>query len=313
MDKNKVHYGYACINMSLQDINTNMRFRTLRKETLMNNSKGGIPKLSEIIKHNLKLTYDILKWNVTHGIDCYRMSSDIIPFQSYLDENSKPLYIIEELDEWEDILKMLKIIGEFSKKFNIRLTFHPGHYNCLASTTSKTIDKTISDLTCQAQLMDYMGLSKTHWNKINIHVGGSYLDKAGTAKRFRENLKYLPESVTKRLTVENDDRESLYCVEDLISIGIPIVFDSLHYDCNPGRLTYEESFMMAYSTWEDQIPVFHHSSSKQIEVERSLKRTHSDYIYSEFNSLGKEVYVMLESKKKDLALLEYIKKYSITL
>ena len=52
--------------------------------------------------------------------------------------------------------------------------------------------------------------------------------------RFCKNFERLPESVQSRLTVENDDKASMYSVKDLYEgihkrIGIPIVFDYHHY------------------------------------------------------------------------------------
>ena len=53
-------------------------------------------------------------------------------------------------------------------------------------------------------------------------------------KRFCENFNRLPDSVKTRLTVENDDKASMYSVVDLYEgvykvIGIPIVFDYHHH------------------------------------------------------------------------------------
>ena len=51
--------------------------------------------------------------------------------------------------------------------------------------------------------------------------------------RFCKNFEKLSESVQGRLTVENDDKESMYSVKDLMyiheRIGIPIVFDYHHH------------------------------------------------------------------------------------
>ena len=48
-----------------------------------------------------------------------------------------------------------------------------------------------------------------------------------------KNFERLPNSVKHRLTVENDDKASMYSVKDLMyiheRIGIPIVFDYHHH------------------------------------------------------------------------------------
>ena len=113
--------------------------------------------------------------------------------------------------------------------------------------------------------MDLMGLPRTHWCKINIHVGGAYGDKPETLKRFSENFKLLPASVQGRLSVENDDKPGLYTVTDLLTVhqttGIPIVFDYFHHKLHPGIQTEEEAFLTAFNTW-DVKPIFHYSSSR---------------------------------------------------
>ena len=60
-----------------------------------------------------------------------------------------------------------------------------------------------------------MGLSRTPYNKINIHCNGVYGDKQSAMDRFCKNFERLPESVQTRLTVENDDKASMYSVKDL--------------------------------------------------------------------------------------------------
>ena len=36
------------------------------------------------------------------------------------------------------------------------------------------------------QVFDLMGFEPSHWNKINIHIGGTYGDKAAAMQRFAE-------------------------------------------------------------------------------------------------------------------------------
>ena len=71
-------------------------------------------------------------------------------------------------------------------------------------------------------------------NKINIHLGGAYGDKKSAMDRFCQNFKLLSQSVRSRLTVENDDKESMYSTKELYNgiynrIGVPIVFDYHHH------------------------------------------------------------------------------------
>ena len=152
-----------------------------------------------------------------------------------------------------------------------------------------------------------MGLPPSHWNKINIHVGGTYGDKAATLARFSQNFGLLSENLRSRLTVENDDRLSLYTVTDLVSVyertGMPIVFDYFHHSLNPGQQTEVEAFLTAYTTW-DVRPVFHYSDSRQrYEDPKARREAHADWLYSPVNTYGKDVDIVFECKMKELAVL----------
>ena len=158
-----------------------------------------------------------------------------------------------------------------------------------------------------------MGLSRTPYNKINIHIGGVYGDKVSAMERFCTNFQRLPESVKSRLTVENDDKASMYSVVDLYEgvykvIGIPIVFDYHHHRFNTGGLSEEDALEVAISTWVDVVPVVHYSESRSIEQEdpKIRPQAHSDYVYDYINTYDNRVDIMVEAKAKELAVLKYM-------
>ena len=61
-------------------------------------------------------------------------------------------------------------------EYGHRLT-HPGPFNVLVSPNENVVQNTITDLTIHADIMDFMGLSRTPYNKLNIHCNGVYGDK----------------------------------------------------------------------------------------------------------------------------------------
>ncbi len=290
MESTAPNVGYACINLSLQadKITTN---RGMIRKTFM---ARGIAYASELALKNVTDLLKIVDWNLANGFRIFRMSSDMFPWASE--------YKLTELPDFPEIRATLEDIGTRP----IRLTIHPGPFNHLAGQGS-VLDNTIKDLEYQSELFDLMGLTPSHWNKINIHVGGTYGDKEATLIRFAQNFGLLSENLRARLTVENDDRVSLYTVADLVplseTIGAPIVFDYFHHSLNPGLQTEQEAFMAAYNTW-DVRPVFHFSDSRQHNEDTTARReAHADWIYSPVNTYGKEVDIMYESKMKELSLL----------
>jgi len=176
------------------------------------------------------------------------------------------------------------------------------------------VENCVKDLTDHGDVFDMMNLSRTPYNKINIHIGGAYGDKESAMKRFCENFELLPDSVKSRLTVENDDRASMYSVKDLYEgvykkIGIPIVFDYHHHQFCTGDLSEKEALEMALSTWpKDIVPVVHYSESRREEqLDESIRvQAHSDYIYNKINTYGNKFDIMVEAKAKELAVQKYI-------
>jgi len=300
--ENQVRYGYACVCMSLQRLNE-AKCRGIQKKTFL---AEGPNYAANLAIENAKDLLKIIKWNEANGFTFFRMSSELIPWASEFD--------LEDLIRYDTLYKSFEMVGDYAKAHNHRLTFHPGPFNVLVSENDNVVERTIKDLTNHGEIMDMMGLSRTPFNKINIHCNGVYGNKQAAMDRFCRNFERLPESVQTRLTVENDDKASMYSVKDLMyiheRIGIPIVFDYFHHTFNTGGLTEKEALELAMSTWSDDIvPVVHYSESRRIEDPKAKSTAHSDYIYDEIYTYGYNLDVMVEAKMKDYAVINYIEKY----
>ena len=222
-------------------------------------------------------------------------------------------YKLSQLKNYKEIRDILNEIGNYVYKHNMRLTSHPGPFNVLTSPHSNVVKNCVHDLSVQGEVFDLMNLTETPFNKINIHIGGAYGDKIESMKRFCKNFELLPNSVKKRLTVENDDRASMYSVKDLYngvykSIGIPIVFDYHHHKFCDGNMHEEEALKLSVSTWGNITPVIHYSESRSLEKnDESIKpHAHSDYVYDFINTYNHKLDIMIEAKHKELAVLKYL-------
>ena len=222
-------------------------------------------------------------------------------------------YEMEELPDYGAILAACKRAGNFARKHNMRLTSHPGPFNKLASPKERVFQLTYKDLKVHGDLFDMIGLPRTPYAKLNIHVGAAYGNKPVALDTFCRNFERLPENVRTRLTVENDDKASLYSTKELYEgvykrIGIPIVFDYHHHMLHPGGQTEQEALEMALSTWPKMIiPVVHYAESRSVEYDnpKIKPQAHSDYVVNSFNDYGHCIDVMIEAKHKELALLRY--------
>ena len=308
-----MNIGYACINMQLSypqkyggqekgvlPITTG---RSMIRRTF--DSKG-IVYASEKTLSNCSDLEKIVKWNINNGYKFFRVTSNLAPWKSE--------YRWDEMPDIEQIRKHLWSAGTMANTHNLRLTSHPGPFNVLTSPHPHVVENCVKDLTDHGDVFDMMNLSRTPYNKINIHIGGAYGDKESAMKRFCENFELLPDSVKSRLTVENDDRASMYSVKDLYEgvykrIGIPIVFDYHHHQFCTGDLSEKEALEMALSTWSsDIVPVVHYSESRREEqLDESIReQAHSDYIYNKINTYGNKFDIMVEAKAKELAVKKYI-------
>jgi len=263
--------------------------------------------VSELALANSRDIIKILEWNRLRGIKLFRLTSALIPWGDSLD--------LTQLKDYEEIRSELKKAGDFAREHGIRITTHPGPFNVLLSPNEAVVEKTIQDLEMHGKIFDMIGLDKSPYNKINIHCNGVYGDKPAAMDRFCLNFSRLSESVRSRLTVENDDKASMYSVIDLMyihkKIGTPIVFDYHHHGFCTGDLTEEEALKLAAETWPEGIKqLVHYSESKALhEGNTKLKpQAHSDYINSLPNTYGLDLDIMIEAKAKELAILPFIKK-----
>jgi UV DNA damage endonuclease len=169
--------------------------------------------------------------------------------------------------------------------------------------------------------MDIFGLEQSQQFPINIHCNGVYEGKAEAMGRWCKNYEQLSRSAKRRLVVENDDKASMYSVQDLFDgihkkIGIPITFDYHHHRFNNGGLTEKSAFILAYETWHRNgvKPLFHYSSCRRTFEDPECKaQAHADYIYERINDYGMAVDIEIEAKAKDFALIKYIKTQNLLL
>lgn len=301
-----MNLGYACINMTLSDVPKSKRVTTNRSMVKKTFMSRGVEYASELALENCKDLKLILQWNEHRGIKFFRMSSDLFPWSSE--------YNLRDLPDYNAICYHLDQAGEYAELNGHRITTHPGPFNVLGSPKESVVEKTIKELETHSEVFDLMGFIPSHYNKINIHVGGTYGgDFEGTATRWCENFMKLSENCRARLTLENDDKASMWSTKHIYDriykvVGVPIVFDYHHHRFCTGGQTEEEALKLAASTWPTGIkPVVHLSESRAAEQNDSKIRpqAHSDYIYNLVDNYGQEYDMMLECKKKEVALLKY--------
>lgn len=300
-----MNIGYACINTQLREQNI-YAGRTCRKARF---NEKGLEYVGELGLQNLRDLFQIIQWNERNNIKLFRIGSDMFPWSSE--------YEYEDLPQYNKIKIYCKAIGDYATKVGQRLSFHPGPFNILGSNNQDVVKRTMIDLRHHSELFDLMGFEPSPYNNINIHIGAAYNNKQEVLERWCENYEKLDSNTKKRITIENDDKSSLYTVHDLYygvyeSVKVPIVFDFHHHNCYPGDLSTKQALELAISTWPEGIkPEVHYSSARRLEDGKSKVQAHADYIHEEIDTFGYDVDVTLEAKQKERALLEYRKKHLI--
>jgi UV DNA damage endonuclease len=295
----KLRIGYACINtqLSANGVTTN-------RDCIQRTFKAkGLDYISELALANVTDLEKVIHWNEENGFKFYRMSSGVFPW--------KGEYKFEELKDWEAIKAILKRTGDYATAVGQRLEFHPSHFTILASPNPETVRKSLIELEQHSRIFDEMGFTPSHWNCLNIHVGGAYGDKESATQRWCDNFLLLSENCRKRVVIENDDKANMYSVKDLHSmiwqkVRVPITFDIFHHTFCTGGMKAYNAAQLASTTWGKIPMVIHWSSSmKMYENAEAKSVAHAEYIYDELNDWATDGWFMCESKAKELSIQEY--------
>ena len=303
-----IQLGLCCLNMTLRAqkpsifMSRKMIMRTIKEQ--------GIDILKEKITENLEDLIQMIEWNERNGIKVFRLSSELFPHKTNPE--------IEDYD-YEFAKDLLMKAGQLARSYNQRLTFHPGQYNVIGTPNEKVLQKTIDDLGYHADVLDLMGMGPD--SVMVIHGGGVYGDKPATRKRWCENYLKLPEKIRRRLVLENCER--CFSIKDCIlisnEVGVPIVFDTHHYDCykalHPGEKFESPDYYIGYilQSWHKRgiKPKFHVSEqgSGRCGHHSDYIETIPDYLLNIPDLYAVDIDIMIEAKKKELAIFKLYEKY----
>lgn len=261
-----------------------------------------LEKLSGIIANNFSVTEKTIRHCAANNIRGYRISSDLTPIINHPEVNMT----LEELPNFKLIDYEIKKVKCAIEETKIRVSAHPSEYISLSSEDDKVILNSIKDLEQHADIFDRLGLEKTYYNPLNIHIR-----KEGDAENlcnvFMKNFERLSNGVKSRLVLENNDTGNTWDVFNLKKYfferyNIPVTFDNLHHKMLNKGVSEEDAFFNAYETWNDIIPIFHYSEGKD------NGRAHRDMAEHLPQNYGKNVLFDVELKSKDHAILDILRR-----
>ena len=279
------------------------KFRTMTFKSFSSKSKEeSLEKLSGIVANNFSVSEKIIRHCAAIGIKGYRISSDLLPVINHPEVN----VALEDLPNFGfinyEILKVKKAIEETG----IRVSAHPSEYISLTSEDDKVINNSIKDLEQHAEIFERLGLERSHYNPLNIHIRKEG-DPDQLCNIFMKNFERLSVGVKSRLVLENNDTGTTWDVVTLKKYfwrqhNIPVTFDNLHHKMLNKGVSHCDAFFDAYETWNDTIPIFHYSEGK------NNGRAHKDMADELPENFGKEVLFDVELKSKDIAILDILRR-----
>ena len=298
----KVRLGYVAIALNLPKV-TSSSTLTYARYTKLNNSIDKINKLKEVTRSNIEDLEKILRYNIENNIHFYRITSNLIPLGTHPEVNFKYRTYFK---------KDFEYIGKIIKDNNMRVDTHPDQFNVINSLRDEVVENTIKSLKFQSQLFDDINYKN---GKMVIHIGSSQGGKEESIKRFVNNLKYFPKEVVSRLILENDDK--VFSARDVLdickSVKLPMVLDVHHHICKNDGEKLSDIINEVFDTWknEELPPKIHFSSPKEFDNDRKHadfidSKSFMDFIYLAKEKSNRNFDIMIEAKKKDLALLKLV-------
>jgi UV DNA damage endonuclease len=190
-----------------------------------------------------------------------RISSDVLPAYTHKDW----MYFWKQPDIVRYMEREFGKIGDIARLNDVRLSFHPGQYCCLASENPGIVENSIAEFEYHADIIRMMGYGKRLQDfKCNIHVAG----KRGPIG-MREAYNKLSVEARNTITVENE--ENTWGLDHCLELAdiIPVVLDIHHHFVREGEYisTSDDRIKKIIESWcrdgVDKRPVFHYSMSRE--------------------------------------------------
>jgi UV DNA damage endonuclease len=298
-----VRLGYVAMSMELQNASPSQTM-TFSQFQRIRDREAGLRKLERIALSNLHNTLRLLRHNAFSEIHFYRLTSRLIPLANH-----------GELLDWDylkPLREKLRELGDFAKKHEMRVDFHPDHFVVINSDKKEVLKNSIQTLKLHYQLLKGMGIDHEH--RCVLHGGGNYKETEKSLERFVDNWMIVPAAIQKMIILENDDTS--FTLEDILylceKLGIPLTFDYHHHLAHHRHENWEEHWGRVVNTWKDSsLPIKMHISSPKSEKEF---RHHADFVdvrmFFKFLKVIKgtvpQIDCMIEAKRKDEALFQLV-------
>ena len=286
-------------------------------------------RLWDIMVHNIQSYYNLIEYvgSLPNELRMVRLGSDVLPVYTQLDWSYywKLPAVVAYCE------KHFARVGELARQLDVRLSMHPGQFTVLASDNNDIVNRSIEEFEYHTDVIRYMGYGRQFQDfKCNVHISG----RNGPAG-IKAALKRLSPEARNTITIEND--ENKWGIEHSLELAddLALVLDVHHHLCRENEyiLPTDDRFKRIVDSWRGVRPAIHYSYSREEWVghidtntkpdfptllEQGYKkgklRAHSEYYPNNATndwalSFLPYTDIMLESKCKNLAMIELYKYY----
>lgn len=233
-------------------------FITTTAKWMFANKKDSQQRLDEIVAWNANCVLALVAMVAKYpkSLRMVRIGSDVFPFYTHPD--LKHLYKTSKT--FIPAQDLLAEAGNIARKFDVKLSFHPGQFCVLASDRPHVIENSIDEFEYHCDIIRMMGFGRSKLDmKCNVHLSGK-----GGAEQFRSTYKRLSKVAKNVITLENDEYSAT--LDDLIPLAdlVGIVLDVHHYWIYHGEYIKhtDPRLDIIEESWGDVRPTMHYSYSR---------------------------------------------------
>jgi UV DNA damage endonuclease len=239
-------------------------------------------KLWDLVKGNIESTRLLVErvGQLDENLRMVRLSSDILPV--YTQRDWQFFYRLPDVRAYceRGFIK----VGDAARKNNVRLSFHPGQYVCLASDNPGIVERSIEEFEYHADMAKWMGYGQSFQDlKINVHISGRQGPEG-----IRRAYQKLSTEARNCITIENE--ENSWGLDDCLTISdlVPIVLDVHHHWIKTGEYLspLDPRNDRVVASWRGVRPTMHYSVSRE------------DYLVDHDTSVSPDYKTLLESGYK---------------
>ena len=219
-------------------------------------------RLWEVAQHNLQSVKNVLARVATldKRLHMMRISSDLLPMYT----EPKWGYFWQQSDVRAFCEKTFAEIGDFARKHDIRLSFHPGQFCVLSSGDEDIVRRSIEEFEYHVDMARMMGYGSSwhdHGFKINVHISGMW----GPAGVLKAMSRMTPEA-RNLITIENDEMkwgvESGLVLEKDVALVLDIHHHLIHTAGEYIQPT-DDRWKRIVDSWRGVRPTMHYSLSRE--------------------------------------------------